>query len=215
MRSPVRLSRRHALVALGAAVESACDDDGPSPAAPAPPSSAACPPTPMETRGPFPTIGEFVRGGRAGADLELSIPVVDGGCAPVSGAEVSIWQVNADGDHSQYGGAASDSWLRGSQPTDAAGRASFLTIYPGWYRGRAAHVHVEGARGGRPPSVTQIAFPDEVSAVHRSGAYAGRGPNPTTNEGDGGFRDGVARQLATVAGDAGSGLRAEFRIAVA
>jgi protocatechuate 3,4-dioxygenase beta subunit len=32
-------------------------------------------------------------------------------------------------------------WLRGAQVTDANGKATFTTIYPGWYSGRAVHVH--------------------------------------------------------------------------
>ena len=32
-------------------------------------------------------------------------------------------------------------FLRGFQRTDANGRASFTTVYPGWYQGRAVHIH--------------------------------------------------------------------------
>jgi protocatechuate 3,4-dioxygenase beta subunit len=32
-------------------------------------------------------------------------------------------------------------FLRGYQTTDANGVAEFLTIYPGWYPGRAVHIH--------------------------------------------------------------------------
>ena len=32
-------------------------------------------------------------------------------------------------------------FLRGYQLTDAKGGAKFVTIYPGWYQGRAVHVH--------------------------------------------------------------------------
>ena len=32
-------------------------------------------------------------------------------------------------------------FLRGYQVTDANGKAQFTTIYPGWYQGRAVHIH--------------------------------------------------------------------------
>ena len=32
-------------------------------------------------------------------------------------------------------------WLRGFQATDADGLVEFTTIWPGWYTGRAVHIH--------------------------------------------------------------------------
>jgi protocatechuate 3,4-dioxygenase beta subunit len=34
------------------------------------------------------------------------------------------------------------------QTTDASGTATFATIYPGWYQGRAVHIHVKVYAGG-------------------------------------------------------------------
>ena len=34
-------------------------------------------------------------------------------------------------------------WLRGVVPTDSAGIAEFDSVVPGWYAGRAVHVHVK------------------------------------------------------------------------
>ena len=34
------------------------------------------------------------------------------------------------------------SFLRGHQVSDSEGKAEFMTIYPGWYSGRLAHIHV-------------------------------------------------------------------------
>ncbi len=43
-------------------------------------------------------------------------------------------------------------WLRGVQLTDVHGVAKFTTIYPGFYSGRAPHIHVRvhvaGTRSG-------------------------------------------------------------------
>jgi len=38
--------------------------------------------------------------------------------------------------------------LRGYQVSDANGKVAFTTVYPGWYSGRAVHIHV---RSSRPP----------------------------------------------------------------
>ena len=235
--SPTRLSRRRLMALLGVAGTglSASCDDGPAtlpttPSPPATPSTPAAPPaepgsqcaaTPSETRGPFPSITDLVRtdirDGRDGTELALTITVVEAGndCAPVPGATVSIWQCDADGDYSQYGAERDESYLRGIQTTDADGQALFTTVYPGWYPGRATHIHVEAFVGGHSVSVSQIAFPDEVSAaVHTVGAYAARGENPTRNATDSLFRDGVSQQTATVTGDPDGSFQATFQLAV-
>jgi len=100
--------------------------------------------------------------------------------------------------------------------TNSAGQVTFTTIYPGWYAGRATHIHVEVTRGGTSLKATQIAFPESTSsAVYATGVYASRGSNPTSNSSDGIFRDSLDSETATVTGDPGGGLNATFRIALA
>jgi len=71
------------------------------------------------------------------------------------------------------------------QTTDAIGEVTFETVYPGWYAGRATHIHVEAYVNGRSVKVTQIACPEDVTAqVYASGVYASNGQNPTHNTGD-------------------------------
>ena len=71
-------------------------------------------------------------------------------CKPVKGAAVDIWHASAAGRYS--GEAANDTVgphvLRGIQRTDARGLALFETVYPGWYTGRAVHIHVKVHVGG-------------------------------------------------------------------
>jgi len=65
-------------------------------------------------------------------------------------------------------------YLRGVQLTDAKGRAEFATLYPGWYPGRAIHIHlkvhigsaVDSARdrGGHVCHTGQLFFPEEITA---------------------------------------------------
>jgi protocatechuate 3,4-dioxygenase beta subunit len=77
----------------------------------------------------------------------------------------------------------SSRFFRGVQLTDAAGKAEFKTIYPGWYMGRDTHIHVkvhtagsvQGANymGGRVCHTGQLFFPEDVTdSVARLPPYA-------------------------------------------
>ena len=180
-----------------------------------------CAVTPTETVGPYPSHGDYFRrnvtDGKPGLPLSLTIAVVNAAssCAPVSGATVEIWQCDHQGVYSEYGQGTGQNFLRGAQTTDAQGQATFDTVYPGWYQGRATHVHVEVTIGGRSVKVTQIAFPEDISnQVHTQGVYASRGVNNTTNLRDGIFADSLANQMATVAGSPATGMTATFRVGV-
>jgi protocatechuate 3,4-dioxygenase beta subunit len=185
----------------------------------------ACAPAPNETVGPYPSLTDLVRSdireGRTGLPVVLTLTVVNANsnCSAVSGATVEIWQCDADGHYSQYaqGGydGRSQTFLRGLQTTDGAGRVTFTTVYPGWYAGRATHIHVEVTVGGRSVKVTQIAFPEDVNAaVYASGQYAARGRNPTSNARDMVFSDSLASELATVSGNTTSGYTALFTVGI-
>jgi hypothetical protein len=92
---------------------------------------------------------------------------------------------------------------------------TFTTVDPGWYQGRATHIHVEVVRNGSSVKATQIAFPESANAaVYATGVYASRGSNPTSNSSDGIFADSLASELATVTGDPTTGYTATFRVAV-
>jgi protocatechuate 3,4-dioxygenase beta subunit len=195
-------------------------------------SSASCVVTPSETAGPYPDrfgmIGNMafhrrdIREGRAGLPLTLTLTVanVNGGCNPIAGALVEIWQCDSAGRYSEYPQPGYDgtgqTFLRGVQTTDASGSVTFTTIYPGWYAGRATHIHVNVYANGRLVKTTQIAFPEDVSAeVYASGVYASRGQNSTRNSSDNVFSDGVQYELASVVGSAASGHTATLTVVVA
>ncbi len=186
----------------------------------------SCAVSPNETEGPYPSLTNLVRSdireGRAGLPLTLTLTVVNANnaCGPVAGAQVEIWQCDTSGHYSQYQqqgyDGRSETYLRGIQPTDASGRATFVTLYPGWYQGRATHIHVEVTVNGRSVKVTQMAFPESVNdAVYRTGVYASRGVNPTKNLQDGIFADSLSQEMATVAGDTTSGYTGSFQVGVA
>jgi protocatechuate 3,4-dioxygenase beta subunit len=184
--------------------------------------NAACAVTPGETAGPFPSLTDLVRSdireGKPGTLLTLTIKVVNvnSNCAGVANASVEIWHVDAAGNYSEYGTQTAQTYLRGIQTTNTNGEVTFTTIYPGWYSGRATHIHVEVSRNGSSVKVTQIAFPENINAsVHASGAYAARGTNPMANLADGIFADSLSAELLTPAGDTTNGFAATFQVGIA
>jgi protocatechuate 3,4-dioxygenase beta subunit len=228
------LTRREALGLLGAAagagmLSGACGGDtptSPSSTTTTPTTNAACAVTPSETVGPYPSLTDLfrsdIREGRPGLPVTLTITVVnrDNACTAVPNANVEIWQCDAEGHYSQYSQQGYDgraqTFLRGIQTTDANGRVTFTTVYPGWYQGRATHIHVEVTINGASVKVTQIAFPDSTTAaVYATGVYASRGGNPTSNAGDNIFADSLSSELPTVVGDTTNGYTATFTVAVA
>ena len=91
--------------------------------------------------------------------------------------------------------------------------ARFTTIFPGWYRGRAVHVHfkVRTDAGGQPYEFTSQLYFDEalIDQVHAQAPYAARGRRSTTNADDRTFRDGGEILMARVS-EAGAGYAATF-----
>jgi protocatechuate 3,4-dioxygenase beta subunit len=133
----------------------------------------------------------------------------------VANATVEVWQCDSAGVYSEYGSGAGQTFLRGLQRTDASGLVTFKTIYPGWYMGRATHIHVEVFVNGATAKTTQIAFPESISsAVYRTGVYASHGQNSTTNSGDNVFSDGTDHELATLSGDTTSGYTATLTVGI-
>jgi protocatechuate 3,4-dioxygenase beta subunit len=93
---------------------------------------------------------------------------------------------------------AGEAFLRGFQKTDAAGAARFLTIYPGWYPGRAVHVHfkIRTADTSRSAEFTSQLYFDEMLSerVYATAPYTSRGQPKLANGDDFLFRQG-GRQL--------------------
>jgi protocatechuate 3,4-dioxygenase beta subunit len=184
--------------------------------------NGACAVTPEETAGPYPSVVSIVRSdireGKSGVPLNLTITVVNtsSGCAPVANANVEIWHCDVSGNYSEYGSQTTQTYLRGIQTTDASGQVHFTTIYPGWYQGRATHIHIEVKINSRSVKVTQIAFPESINnTVYASSVYASRGSNPTSNLSDGIFADSLSSELVTPAGDPSSGYTASCQVGIA
>jgi Dioxygenase len=162
--------------------------------------------TPELTEGPYYVAGEKLRrdvtGGRPGTPLLLHLAVLGASsCRPVAGATVEIWHCDARG---VYSGAVANNpgtnFLRGAQKTDASGVASFRTIYPGWYPGRAVHIHVKVHVAGNVVHTGQLFFPAAVTdAVYRAQPYRSHGTQPDTpNPSDAIFRNGGNKSILKV-----------------
>ena len=157
----------------------------------------ACLLLPELTEGPFPTIEQLERRditeGRAGLPLRVGVQVVDQTCVPIAGARVEIWHCDIDGDYSAYADGYTDdddgegtTFLRGTQVANAEGIVEFHTVYPGWYGGRAVHIHAKVHIDDTNVLTTQFLFDDTVNTeVFASGLYAEFGEPDTTNAEDG------------------------------
>jgi len=129
---------------------------------------------PQKTAGPFPSPQVWERRDiteqHPGHRLRLGVQVVDEACAPLADALVSVWQCDVDGDYSFYvDGATKDdagpgtTFLRGAQTTNGQGIVEIHTLYPGWYKGRAVHIHARITTADGRTLTTQFFFDDDLS----------------------------------------------------
>ncbi len=82
-------------------------------------------------------------------------------------------------------------YLRGAQVTDLNGEVAFKTIYPGWYPGRATHIHVKVYLDNNEVMTSQMNFPENVNKeVYIAEAYSTKEGNRTMNSDDGIFKRG-------------------------
>ena len=113
--------------------------------------------------------------------------------------------------------ATGETFLRGSQITAANGMVQFDSIYPGWYPGRAVHIHFKVRFANQTAVTSQLYFPDEVTdRAYAAAPYNQRPQGWTTNATDGVLRGSPEDQslLAAVAA-AGAGYRASLTIGIA
>jgi protocatechuate 3,4-dioxygenase beta subunit len=197
-----------------------------------------------DVRANTPTAKTAPRVAQTGVPLRLTINVHDAshGGKPLNGVAVDIWHANAHGLYSdegsqQSGGGTADgdtsgqNFLRGYQitGTDAglrrspvAGQVSFTTIWPGWYAGRAIHIHVRVRRLSTNGATiagytTQIFFSDADNERVMTGAgpYNTRAPqqDPTTDRNDTVLQaSDRATNIVPVTGNLTAGFAATFTI---
>jgi protocatechuate 3,4-dioxygenase beta subunit len=134
--------------------------------------------------------------GMIGLPLRLSFLVVRAnGCAPMPAATVDIWHSGVNGDYSKFASGTicnpgtedlqGQTFCRGVQTTDANGRVDFDTIFPGWYSGRAIHIHFTVHINGDEYVTSQLFFDDALEdEIEMQSSYIARGPRNTRNTQD-------------------------------
>ncbi len=191
------LRRREAILVLGAGMGAVWGASRWGTSASA---ATVCVLSPEQLEGPFYVAGEPFRSdvteGHPGVSLRLRLRVRDATrCRRIKDATVEIWHTDAAGAYSGVGGA-STTFMRGQQTTNAAGRAVFTTIYPGWYPGRTTHIHVKVHVGGTVVHTGQLYFDDAITdAVYALEPYAARGSRDTTNADDIIYASGGAESM--------------------
>ena len=139
--------------------------------------------------------------GYAGLPMRLYLQVLDESCKPVTGALIDVWHVSPVGKYSgndptnesvafctgNDSDFTSHLYFRGKQTTDASGVVFFDTCFPGWYSGRAIHIHLVISINDQKYLTTQLFFPDALDdeLVGTQPLYKDRGPADTTNQTDG------------------------------
>lgn len=130
---------------------------------------------------------------------------------PIPNSVVEIWHCDAGGEYSGFesgggpggggGGDTSDgtyssgdteaktsddgTYLRGAQVADKNGVVQFITVYPGWYRGRTVHIHLKLHVNRKTVVTTQLYFDEAVNeAVFATSPYDERSGRETRNSDD-------------------------------
>jgi protocatechuate 3,4-dioxygenase beta subunit len=196
----------------------------------------ACVVRPAQTEGPYfldrmlersdirsePTDGAVSAGKRLALDVQVS-RVAPGGCTPLAGAVVDIWQCDAAGvysgvrDISGQFDTTGKQFLRGHQRTDAAGMARFVTVYPGWYHGRAVHIHFKirtNAEGARGYDFTSQVYFDEkfTDQVYVAAPYNAKSGRRVLNPADNIYRSSGGSQLMLTVERRDDGYQALFDV---
>jgi protocatechuate 3,4-dioxygenase beta subunit len=236
-RSAGRVLTRRELVALfGAAAVASLSHRAAAQAGDRRPSTVIpnCVVHPQQTEGPFFVDKRLLRSDvrsdaqagtqSVGAPLELRLTIAQvsaaGACAPLAGAQVDIWQCDAIGRYSgandRRNNTSGQTFLRGHQITDANGLVQFTTIYPGWYPGRAVHIHFKIRNASSSSSAyeftSQFYFDERLTdRVHSRTPYSTHSGQRTRNDSDGPFRDGGTQLILPVT-ERGQGYAASFTV---
>ena len=215
-------------------------------------SSGTCAVSAEETQGPYPSDGSntingtvsnalaltgIVRSditasfgslsGTAGGvpvTLQLTLVNANNSCAALDGYAIYVWHCSREGEYSLYG-ATDQNWLRGVQPTDSSGTATFTTIFPGCYSGRMPHIHIEVYRSETTATsytnklkTTQLAFPTDVctTVYTTASGYTSSESNfqQMSFASDLVFSDGTSTEMATVTGSVADGYVVALQVGI-
>jgi protocatechuate 3,4-dioxygenase beta subunit len=226
------LTRREALAFLGATgalLFFGCSDSDPGDG------SSSCVVRPELTEGPYYVDEELNRSDirtdpsdgtlKEGVLLALTFNVsraASNACSPLAEAIVDLWHCDALGVYSDVSDAGFNTvgkkFLRGYQVTGPDGVGRFTTIYPGWYQGRAVHIHFKIRSSASASSAyeytSQLFFDDTLTdQVHAQQPYAAKGQRDLRNSGDGIYNQGGSQLVLNVT-QSSEGYAATFGIAL-
>lgn len=168
--------------------------------------------TSSQTEGPF-FISSPIRSNliedRKGMGMHLKMQLVRvPDCTPIEKAIVEIWHCDAEGIYSGYPEEiAHDPWksltfagtgeanvkpvtesrfLRGAQQSNADGIVEFSSIFPGWYDGRAPHIHFKILVDDKEEITSQFYFePELCNQIYlNTSIYDTYGESPYTIQND-------------------------------
>ena len=236
----------------GSAASGSSDSSGSTGSTGSTGSSGTCAVSAEETQGPYPADGSntingtvsnalaltgIVRSditssfagmsGTAGGvpvTLELTLVNANNSCAALDGYAIYVWQCSREGEYSLYG-ATDQNWLRGVQATDASGKVTFTTIFPGCYSGRMPHIHIEVYRSETTATsftnklkTTQLAFPTDVctTVYTTASGYTSSETNfqRISFATDLVFSDGTGTEMATVTGSVADGYVVSLQVGI-
>ena len=161
---------------------------------------------------------------KEGIPLTLNLVVAsvsDNSCTPIEDAQVDVWHCDAQGQYSGVSAQGSDTsgqkFLRGYQLTDANGVVQFQTIYPGWYSGRAVHLHftirTRGTNSEDYQFTSQFFLDDNLTdQVHALEPYVSKGQRDIRNANDNIFNGGGDQLLLNLEGDTTNGYTTAFNV---
>src|SRR6266481_6042353 len=171
-------------------------------------------------------------GTQSGLPLNLNITVGSyrsGNCSPLATAQVHIWHCNAQGIYSDVqagsngggGDYTGENFLRGYQYTDSNGQVSFTTVYPGWYSGRAVHIHLkvrvfDSSGNVTTEATTQLFFDDTVSdSVYSANSdYSRSGTRDVLNSSDSIYGEESPALLVSLTGSSQTSYAGTISIAI-
>jgi protocatechuate 3,4-dioxygenase beta subunit len=204
---------------------------------------------PIETAGPYPGDGSngpdvlddsgVVRrditssfagatGKAVGVPLTITMTILNlsaGNGGPLAKAAVYLWHCDRDGKYSMYSsGLNNENYLRGVQVSDAEGKVTFTSIFPGCYDGRWPHIHFEvypseadAVAATNRLRTSQIALPEDTcKAVYATEGYASSITNlaKVSLATDNVFGDGYALQLGKATGSVEAGFAVTLNVPV-
>lgn len=164
--------------------------------------------TPQQTEGPYfvdekldrtdirsdPSDGTIQEGVPLSLVIKVFNVVGNDSCVPLDVAQVDVWHADSQGLYSDVAqiGTLGKKYLRGYQITNESGAVQFTTVYPGWYEGRAIHIHIKVRTFEQSEKTfewtSQLYLDNSVNnLVHTISPYSNHGTPQVANEQDGIF----------------------------